>query len=176
VVGDIAGDLLGRFRWVEGHADIWRLFHDQPFFSRLAAALADPFRRDEIGKVAGIEARGFILGAAVALELRSGFVAVRKQAGLFPGEKLVRVTPPDYRQAETRLRVQRQSLSSGDRVLLVDDWLETGSQASTAKALIEEAGAELVGVSVIVDQLPPEERARFPRLSALLPYEALPTD
>jgi adenine phosphoribosyltransferase len=175
-MSELAGDLLARFRWVEGHADIWRLLYDNNLFCRLAAALADPFRREEISKVAGIEARGFILGAAVALELHAGFVAVRKPGGLFPGEKLVRLTPADYRQTETELRLQQQSLSRGDRVVLVDDWFETGSQALTAKALIEEAGAEFVGASVIVDQLQPDERAQFDRFSALLLYADLPID
>jgi adenine phosphoribosyltransferase len=95
--------------------------------------------------VAGIEARGFILGSVVALELRVGFIAIRRNAGLFPGGKVSRVTPTDYRGVETRLRLQRDSISSGDRVLLVDDWFETGSQALTAAALIEEAGGELGG-------------------------------
>ena len=73
--------------------------------------------------------------------------------GLFPGVKLERSTPPDYRNTETQLRIQRQSISVGDRVLLADDWCETGSQALTAKALIEEAGGEFVGTSIIVDQV-----------------------
>ena len=81
----ISDDLLARFRWIDGHADVWRLFYDRDFFPSLVAALADPFRHLGITKVAGIEARGFILGAAVALELRAGFVAIRKEGGIFPG-------------------------------------------------------------------------------------------
>src|SRR5947207_408304 len=101
---DLASDLRTRFRWVEGHADIWPFFYDKDLFPRIAAAVADPFRSDQITKVAGIEARGFILGAAVALELRAGFVALRKPGGLLPGEKLIQSTPPDDRRAETELR------------------------------------------------------------------------
>ena len=149
-VGD---QLLARFRWIDGHADVWRLFYDRELFLSLVAALAHPYRDSGITKVAGIEARGFILGAAVALELRTGFVAIRKEGGIFPGDKLTSDTPPDYRQQSTRLRLQRDSLQSDDLVLLVDDWFETGSQALTAKSLIEGAGAEFVGSSVIVDQL-----------------------
>ena len=173
-MGDVRRDLLDRFRWVNGHADIWRLFYQGDFFARLGAALADPFRGEAITKVAGIEARGCILGSAVALELRAGFVAIRKSDGLFPGEKLSGLTPTDHRGVETRLRLQRESISQGDRVLLVDDWFETGSQALTAVALIEEAGGELTGASVIVDQLPAGTGDRFGRYCSLLSHSALP--
>ena len=100
---------------------------------------------------------------------------VRKAAGLFPGAKLVRLTPPDYTGTETQLRLQRPSVSPGDRILLVDDWCETASQALTARTLIEDAGGEVVGVSVIVDQLTGPARERLDRFSALIPYESLPT-
>ena len=171
---DVRSELLDRFRWVGGHADVWRLFYQGDLFARLSAALADPFRGDAITKVAGIEARGFILGSAVALELGAGFVAIRKNDGLFPGEKLSRLTPTDYRGVETRLRLQRESISPGDRVLLVDDWFETGSQALTAVSLIQEAGAELVGASVIVDQLPPGTGDRLGRYCSLVSHSDLP--
>lgn len=173
-VGDVRRDLLDRFRWVDGHADVWRFFYEGGLFARISAALADPFRGEAVTKVAGIEARGFILGSAVALELRAGFVAIRKGDGLFPGEKLSRLTPPGYRGVETRLRLQRDSLSPGDRVLLVDDWFETGSQALTAASLIEDAGAELTGASVIVDQLPPGAGDRLGRYRSLVSHSALP--
>jgi len=153
---------------VDGHADVWRLFSDGDLFSLLVRCLADPFRAAAITKVVGIEARGFILGGAVANELGSGFVAIRKQGGLLPGEKLVRPTPPDYRHRTSKLRLQRQSLATDDRVLLVDDWVETGSQALTARALVEEAGAEFVGASVIVDELPVDVRPQLGTFSALV--------
>jgi adenine phosphoribosyltransferase len=172
-VNDLRRAILERFRWVNGHADVWRLLYDAELFPRLVAELADPFRADGITKVAGIEARGFILGSGVALELAAGFAAVRKPGSLFPGEKLSRLTPPDYRGVRTELRLQRDSITRGDRVLLVDDWFETGSQALTAGALVEAAGGELIGASVIVDQLGNESN-RLGHYSALVPYTALP--
>ena len=129
-----------------------------------------------IGKVVGIEARGFILGGAVAIELNSGFVAIRKPGGLFPGEKLARVTGPDYRNEQLQLRLQRQSLTQGDRVVIVDDWFETGSQALTAKSLIEAGGAEFIGASVIVDQLDPGVRSSLATFHALIQRDALGED
>jgi adenine phosphoribosyltransferase len=143
----------------------------------MIAALADPFRDRAITKVAGIEARGFIVGAALAGELHAGFVAIRKEGGIFPGEKLTEATRPDYRGNATTLRLQRSSLAPHDRVLLVDDWFETGSQALAAKSLIEAAGAVFVGVSVIVDQLEADIRPLLGQFSALVHSDALgPSD
>jgi adenine phosphoribosyltransferase len=169
-------DILARFRWVDGHADVWRLFSDGDLFPALVRSLADPFRASSITKVVGIEARGFILGGAVASELGAGFVAIRKPGGLFPGEKLVGVTSPDYRSQQVQLRLQRKSLGQPDRVVIIDDWFETGNQALTAKALIESAGASFVGASVIVDQLNADVRSRLQPFHALITREALGAD
>jgi adenine phosphoribosyltransferase len=173
---DITPDILARFRWVDGHADMWRLFSDADFFRALVRALAGPFRDLAISKVVGIEARGFILGGAVAIELRSGFVAIRKAGGLFPGEMLEQLTPPDYRNERVQLRMQRESLRQGDRVLIVDDWFETGSQALAPKSFVGAPGAQFVGASVIVDQLDLGVRARLGQFHALIKRDALGED
>lgn len=165
--------LLETFAWVDGHADVWRFFSDAELFRELAEALAEPFRDRKVTKVAGIEARGFIIGSAVALELQAGFVAIRKQGSLFPGEKLERPTSPDYRGNTGTLRIQRRTCGSADRFLLVDDWFETGSQALAAKELIEACGAQLVGAAVIVDELSDDARPRLGHLHALLRADEL---
>ncbi|WP_409185793.1 phosphoribosyltransferase family protein [Amycolatopsis sp. VS8301801F10] len=166
--------LLERFRWTGGHADLWPVFRDGEAFAEVVKALAEPFRDAGVTAVCGIESRGFLLGGAVALELGVGFAAVRKAAGLFPGEKLTRETDPDYRGFRHVLRMQRSALSPGDRVLLVDDWIETGSQALAVRDLVTEAGAELAGCAVLVDQLAPALRSRLGRLHALLAADELP--
>jgi adenine phosphoribosyltransferase len=148
--------LRAEIRFVGGHADVWRLFDDATLFRDLAAALVDPFR-GRATKVAGIESRGFILGTAAALELGVGFVPIRKAEGLFPGPKAVVETELDYRGNRHELRLQRAALSAGDQVLLVDDWIETGSQAKAAKGLAEACDAELVGVAVVVRELEPAQ-------------------
>lgn len=175
VSDDFASELVARIPWVGGHADIWRAFSDERFFPRLVTALAEPYQDAGVTKVAGIEARGFILGAAVAVELGVGFVPIRKDAGLFPGEKISSATPlPDYRGNTPTLRLQTRSVCAGDRVLLVDDWFETGSQALTARAMIEEAGGEFVGSSIIVDQLSPHSaRDRLRPINSLILFSAL---
>lgn len=162
---------MRRFAWVGGHADVWRLFSDGDLLRRIASALAEPFR--DATKVAGVEARGFILGGAVAVELGVGFAAIRKDAGLFPGPKVRRRTERDHRGNENLLRLQREALSPGDRVVLVDDWAERGSQALAARTLIEECGATFAGLSIVVDQLDDETRERIGRVHALVSHDEL---
>ena len=159
--GCLSSRILARLSFVNGHADVWRLFDDGALLLAIADGLVAPFRTPGVTKVAGIESRGFILGAACALRLGTGFVAIRKGKGLFPGEKLTATADPDYRGLSHVLRLQRASLHEGDRVLLVDDWCETGSQALTARALVEAAGATFLGLSCIVDQAADEVRKRL---------------
>jgi adenine phosphoribosyltransferase len=87
----------------------------------------------------------------------------------------VRVSEPDYRGNACTLRLQVRSLGPADRVLLVDVWLESGSQALAAKAMIEAAGAVVVGASVIVDQLSDHGRARLGPFTAPMPFESFGT-
>jgi len=104
--------LLDQFRWVDGHADVWRIFRDAAAFRAIILALVDPFRATGISAVTGIEARGFLLGGAAAIELGVGFIAIRKAGALFPGEKMRTLTAPDYRGQQTELAVQLKSSRS----------------------------------------------------------------
>jgi adenine phosphoribosyltransferase len=135
-----AEELLTRFRWIGGHADVLGLLHDAGFLARSVEALAEPFEKEDVTKVAGVEARGFVFGAAVATRLGAGFVPVRKPGSIHPGPKAVHVSTPDGRGRSLAYELQRAALGAGDLVLLVDDWAETGSQALAARALIEECG------------------------------------
>jgi len=168
---NVRDDLVARFEWVDGHADVWRLFSDGALLRRIVTALAEPFR--DVTKVAGVEARGFILGGAVAAELGVGFVAIRKEAGLFPGEKVSRRAEVGYRGTEHVLRMQRSALAPGDQVVLVDDWAEQGAQALAARELIEEVGATFAGLSLVVDQLEDDVREGIGRVHALVRAEEL---
>lgn len=177
VVPDTAKDLaLEHFRWVGGHGDVWAVFRDARSLAAVVAALAEPYRGVRVDAVCGVESRGFLLGAAVAVELGAGFLPVRKGTGLFPGEKAFGQTAPDYRGLRHTLRLQRAAIAAGDRVLLVDDWVETGTQAMTVKALIEDSGAEWLGCSVLVDQLCPEARAELAPVHCVLTADQLPVD
>lgn len=166
--------LLSRFAWDDGHADVWPWFAEPELLRSIASALVDPFR-DSATKIAGVESRGFILATACALELDAGFVPIRKGTGLLPGPKAVTTTSADYRGGRQTLRLQRAALRDGDRVLLVDDWIETGSQAAGARALVEECGATFLGVATIVDQLAADP-SRGIHVHALLMRELLGDD
>jgi adenine phosphoribosyltransferase len=170
----LAQDLAERMRnGTDGRSDIWRAFADRDLFSRVVAALAAPYRGERYTKVAAVEARGFILGGAMAAHTGAGFVAVRKQDGWLPGDLAEVVTGPDWQGRTHALRLQRDALGAEDRVVLVDDWFETGEQALAARRLIEGTGATLVGMSIVVDDLSDEARDRLGRLHALLRADAL---
>jgi adenine phosphoribosyltransferase len=149
------------FRWVDGHADLSRAFGDADVVARVGAALAAPFRGAGVTVVVSPEARGFVLGALVARELRTGLVLVRKQGSHHPGATLEVETAPDWKGRELRLNVHPDALRPSDRVLIVDDWIETGSQATAIGALIARRGAEAVGVAALVDDADEPTRRRL---------------
>ncbi|KUN59957.1 phosphoribosyltransferase family protein [Streptomyces griseorubiginosus] len=165
--------VLERFQWVGGHADVWGIFRDPRALAGMVHGLAEPFQEDGITAVCGIESRGFLLGAAVAVELGVGFAAVRKAAGIFPGKKVTRRSHPDYRGTRQELRLQRDAVGTGDRVLLVDDWIETGSQARAVRSMVEERGGQWMGCSVVVDQTTPARRADL-RVRSIVTASELP--
>ena len=136
---------------------MWPVFYDSALFARVIDELASPFEA-AVDKIVGIESRGFVLGAAVASRLRVGFVAIRKADGLYPGETFTAFTANDYRGRRHTFRLQRAAVGGGERIGLVDDWFETGSQGMIARSLVEQAGATYVGASIIVNQLSAEMR------------------
>lgn len=162
------GLVLERFRWIDGHADVWAVFRDAAALSAVVAALVEPFRAAGVTAVCGVEARGFLLGGAAAVALGVGFVPVRKAAGLFPGDKVTAETGADYRGLRHTLRMRRDSVGPGDRLLLVDDWIETGHQASAVRSMIEACGGTWVGCSVVVDQLDAVRRAGLGAVARLV--------
>ncbi|MEU2674274.1 phosphoribosyltransferase [Streptomyces sp. NPDC007164] len=167
--------VLERFRWIDGHADVWAVFRDPVTLAAVVRGLAEPFKDEGITAVCGVESRGFLLGGAAAVALGVGFIPVRKAEGLFPGDKLVREASPDYRKLRHRLRLQRDSVALGDRVLLVDDWIETGSQAAAVKDMVVECGGDWAGCAVIVDQLDAEAlRVKVGPVRGLLFAKELP--
>jgi adenine phosphoribosyltransferase len=171
---DFSDTFVERFRWIGGHADVLGLFADGAFLAEAAEALAAPFRVSGVTKVAGVEARGFILGTAVALDLAVGFVPIRKRGSIHPGPKASVRAAPDWRGNAPELLLQRAVLSPADRVLVVDDWVETASQALAARRLIEECGGQWGGLSVLVNQADPATLQLLEPVSAVVAFEALP--
>jgi adenine phosphoribosyltransferase len=150
-----------------GLGNMWPVFYDSGLFARVIDEMAAPFE-GSVDKIVGIESRGFVLGAAVASRLRVGFVAIRKADGLYPGETFTAFTASDYRGRQHTFRLQRAAIGAGERIGLVDDWFETGSQGMIARQLVEQAGARYVGASIIVNQLPSEMRDALDPCHALV--------
>jgi adenine phosphoribosyltransferase len=171
---EFADEFVSRFRWIDGHADVLGLFADGTFLRRAAEALAAPFESVPLAGVAAVEARGFILGTAVALHLGVGFVPIRKRGAIHPGAKATVRAAADWRGNHPELVLQRQAITANDPMLLVDDWIETGSQALAAQKLIEECGGRWAGLSVLVDQSEPAVRQRLEPVAAVVTFEALP--
>ncbi|NJQ16323.1 adenine phosphoribosyltransferase [Streptomyces bohaiensis] len=128
--------------------DITPLLADPRAFSVLTDALAAAVTRVGATAVAGLEARGFIIGAPAAVRAGVGFVPVRK-AGKLPGETVGESYSLEYGTAEVEL--QADAIGPGDRVLIIDDVLATGGTAGASVRLIRRTGAEVVGVTVLLE-------------------------
>lgn len=128
--------------------DVTTLMGDPAAFADTTRLLAEAFKARGLAKVAGIEARGFVFGAALADRLGAGFVPVRK-LGKLPAETVRRAYTLEY--GEDTLEVHRDALTPGERVLLVDDLLATGGTSLAAAHLIRELGAEVVSCAFVVE-------------------------
>ena len=128
--------------------DITTLLQDPIGLRVCVERLVEPFHAERIDKVAGIEARGFILGGAVAHQLGTGFVPIRKQ-GKLPWETLGQDYELEY--GSDRIEIHRDAVLEGEKVLLIDDLIATGGTASAAISVVQQSGGDLVGLAVIVD-------------------------
>jgi adenine phosphoribosyltransferase len=126
--------------------DITPLLADGAALKAVVHALASG--HGPVDKVVGIEARGFILAAPAACELGAGFVPIRKQ-GRLPAPTYAQSYDLEYGTAT--IEVHRDAFSPGERVLIIDDVLATGGTAEATASLVRRAGAEIVGVAVILE-------------------------
>jgi adenine phosphoribosyltransferase len=136
--------------------DITPLLADPVALAAVVSALASGH---DVDKVAGIEARGFILAAPVALQLGAGFVPVRKQ-GKLPGPTYAQSYDLEYGSAT--IEVHQDAFAPGERVLIVDDVLATGGTGSATAELVRKAGAEVAGIAVIMELSFLNGRSRLP--------------
>lgn len=150
--------------------DITTLLRDRRAFEITIDALSDAWRDQNIDKVAGIEARGFILGGAVAHRLKCGFIPIRKR-GKLPHETVRVAYSLEYGVDE--MEMHKDAIEQGERVLLLDDLIATGGTATAAGQLLRSAGAEVVSASFVID-LPVLGGAARLR-SAGIPVQALLT-
>jgi adenine phosphoribosyltransferase len=126
--------------------DITPLLADGAALKAVVHALASG--HGPVDKVVGIEARGFILAAPAACELGAGFVPIRKQ-GRLPAPTYTQSYDLEYGTAT--IEVHRDAFSPGDRVLIIDDVLATGGTAQATASLVRRAGADIVGMAVIME-------------------------
>lgn len=128
--------------------DITTLLQHPAGFRRTVDEMVQPFAGQGISKVAGIEARGFILGGAVAHQLSVGFIPIRKK-GKLPWQTISVEYELEYGTDEVEVHID--CLEAGDRVLIVDDLIATGGTAAAAIDLIRKAGGSVVGCSFVID-------------------------
>jgi adenine phosphoribosyltransferase len=128
--------------------DVTTLFADARGFRMAIDQLLTPYAGMRIDKVAGLEARGFILGGAVAHQLSTGFVPIRKK-GKLPGRTIAQGYSLEY--GEGVMEIHDDALLPGEKVLLVDDLLATGGTAESGIRLIERLGAAVVGCAFVID-------------------------
>jgi adenine phosphoribosyltransferase len=169
--------LLGRIKDVVDYPkpgvvfkDITPLLADPVAFAALTEALAALAVEYGATKIVGLEARGFILAAPVAVRAGLGFVPVRK-AGKLPGATLAQVYELEYGTAE--IEVHAEDLVAGDRVMVIDDVLATGGTAEASLSLIRRAGAEVAGVAVLMELSFLPGRAKLAEALAGAPLDAL---
>ena len=128
--------------------DITTLLKDPFGFRKLVDDLVQPFAGKRVDAVAGIEARGFIIGGAVAHQLSTGFIPVRKK-GKLPWDTMGQDYELEY--GTDRVEIHRDAVGEGETVLIVDDLLATGGTALATLDLLRQAGADIVGCSFVVD-------------------------
>ena len=128
--------------------DVTTLFADPRGFRMAIDQLLHPYAGQPIDKVVGLEARGFILGGAIAHQLSVGFVPVRKK-GKLPGRTISQDYKLEY--GEAIVEVHDDAILAGERILVVDDLLATGGTAEAGIKLIERLGGEVIGCAVVID-------------------------
>jgi adenine phosphoribosyltransferase len=128
--------------------DITTLLGDARAFRRAVDELVQPFAGRKVDKVAGIEARGFILGGAVAHQLSAGFVPLRKK-GKLPHKTIAVDYALEY--GVDTIEMHLDAFVAGEKVMLVDDLIATGGTAVAAVELLRQGGAEVIGAAFVVD-------------------------
>jgi len=128
--------------------DVSTLFGDPRGFRMAIDLLLHPFTGQRIDHVAGIEARGFILGGAIAHQLSVGFIPIRKK-GKLPWKTIEQEYKLEY--GEAIVEVHEDAAKPGDKVLIVDDLLATGGTAEAGIKLVRKLGADVVGCAFVVD-------------------------
>ena len=127
------------------------IYANKDALKNLVNDLSKPFSKSKIDKVIGLESLGFISGTGVALKLKAGFVPVRK-GGRSPLKKkdMIVHSVKDYTGKKKTFELAKHSIKKGDKILIVDDWVETGHQIKNVIKMVEKLGGKVIGISVLV--------------------------
>lgn len=149
--------------------DITTLLKDPAALDTAVRRLADPYRNEDVSVVAGIESRGFILGAAVARDLGAGFVPIRK-SGKLPSQTASANYVLEY--GTDSIEIHTDAVTPGQRVLLLDDLLATGGTMEAAVSLVKGLGGQIPGISFLIELTALDGRSRLKgeNVTALLSY------
>ena len=142
-----------------GAADVTPLFHDGAAFRSLIDELAARFADVAVDRVGCIEGRGFLMGSAIAYALGVGLIPFRREGKLKAARPPAREIFRDYSRQTKVLELHADAVAPGDRILLIDDWIETGATVRAAIALIERSGGVVVGIGALMDDTTDEARA-----------------
>jgi adenine phosphoribosyltransferase len=154
------------------YRDISPLLNDGAVFRDAIRRLAAAFEGKGVNKIAGIESRGYVLGGALAMQLGVGFLPIRMY-GKLPGGSMSR--PYRKRSGEEHAEILLDAVKPGDKVVIIDDCLNTGISAETACLLVRDLGGVVVGAAFIAEVKPSGGRARLEAagiaVTALVAYD-----
>lgn len=142
--------------------DVTPIFQNPQVFSNLINDLIKPFKEKKFNVIVGLDALGFIIGGAMAHKLKVSFVPVRK-GGKLPGIKgtVIKTSFIDYSKEKKTFEMNKGAIKKGNKVLIVDEWIETGSQVKSAIKLIEKQGGKIIGITTLCAHKTPKTKILF---------------
>jgi len=147
-----------------GRYDMAPLYADPDVFMKLVDDIILPFRKDDIDGIIALDATGFILGAAAATVLKRALILARKGGKIpLPDDRKLTEEFIDYTGKKKSLEMDIGMISSGGAYLVVDDWVETGTQARAVIRMVEKCGGRIIGISAIGADRNPETEELFTR-------------
>lgn len=138
---------------------LYPLLSNKKVFCQLIDELGKLSTKEKIDKVVCIEGKGFVLGSAVAYKKKLGVVLLR-QSGKLKADKYS-VSYTDYTGKKKKLELPKEVIKRGERVLLIDDWVDTGETVKAAIGLIKKSGGVIVGINVFMDDIKNEKVEKF---------------
>jgi len=167
----MAPNLKGeKFAWLDPSA----MYSNAETFNAILDDLTEPFKDDAIDAVAGLDAMGFVLGTGIAVRLGAGFLPIRK-AGKIPGVTDA-VTFTNYSGRTQDMEMRQPAFKPGARILLVDQWVETGGTMNAGIDLIERQSGVVAGIATVcIEDSPASEKMRsaYKCVSAVIPGSAI---